>query len=319
LECLNQIGSYICLCPSGFPMDEDERCQVTSAEEDSPPKTLRFNEGEEHGCPPGYTWNGRICEDIDECAFESPCQFECRNTPGGYQCECPEGYELEDGDCIDIDECADEPCTDDELCFNKLGSFECIATPCPPGYHLDISQCVANCANCSLAPIRIHMLSVPSDIKPGTSMLRLTAYDSQSRVLHRTRFHLKPSTKFFRRAPFALKDYILQNEGGRAVLQNMKALMPNSNHRLAIRSISKSPFTNVKYHSDFIVGPIPTKTLLDQIRLSDSLPGFFFNVFIDRLVDRLQRQRLHRLVDDVSHRHISLLALAYANYNNSLG
>ncbi|KHN71012.1 Hemicentin-2 [Toxocara canis] len=248
LECLNQIGSYICLCPSGFPMDEDERCQVTSAEEDSPPKTLRFNEGEEHGCPPGYTWNGRICEDIDECAFESPCQFECRNTPGGYQCECPEGYELEDGDCIDIDECADEPCTDDELCFNKLGSFECIATPCPPGYHLDISQCVANCANCSLAPIRIHMLSVPSDIKPGTSMLRLTAYDSQSRVLHRTRFHLKPSTKFFRRAPFALK-----NEGGRAVLQNMKALMPNSNHRLAIRSISKSPFTNVKYHSDFIV------------------------------------------------------------------
>uniref|UniRef100_A0A0M3I3H3 EGF_CA domain-containing protein n=1 Tax=Ascaris lumbricoides TaxID=6252 RepID=A0A0M3I3H3_ASCLU len=148
----------------------------------------------------------------------------------------------------DIDECADEPCTDDELCFNKLGSFDCIANPCPTGYHLDITQCIANCANCSLAPIHIHMLSVPSDVKPGTSLLRLTAYDAQSRVLHRTRFHLKSSSKFSRRAPFALK-----NEAGRAVLQNVKGLLPNSNHRLTIRSISKSPFTNMKYHSDFIV------------------------------------------------------------------
>uniref|UniRef100_F1KPK8 Hemicentin-2 n=1 Tax=Ascaris suum TaxID=6253 RepID=F1KPK8_ASCSU len=247
LICHNQMGSYVCLCPSGFPVGDDERCQGVATEGDPKPKILRLDE-EERNCPTGYTWNGRICEDVDECAFESPCQFECRNTPGGYQCECPEGYELDDGDCIDIDECADEPCTDDELCFNKLGSFDCIANPCPTGYHLDITQCIANCANCSLAPIHIHMLSVPSDVKPGTSLLRLTAYDAQSRVLHRTRFHLKSSSKFSRRAPFALK-----NEAGRAVLQNVKGLLPNSNHRLTIRSISKSPFTNMKYHSDFIV------------------------------------------------------------------
>uniref|UniRef100_A0A914R6N9 EGF-like domain-containing protein n=1 Tax=Parascaris equorum TaxID=6256 RepID=A0A914R6N9_PAREQ len=181
-------------------------------------------------CPQGKLY-------VDECAFESPCQFECRNTPGGYQCECPEGYELDDGDCIDIDECADEPCTDDELCFNKLGSFDCIANPSHYLIDLFCSQCIANCANCSLAPIRIHMLSIPSDVKPGTSLLRLTAYDSVQ----------------FTSAEFPLYRISLQNEAGRAVLQNVKGLLPNSNHRLTIRSISKSPFTNMKYHSDFIV------------------------------------------------------------------
>lgn len=33
-------------------------------------------------------------KDIDECAFKKPCQHECRNTIGSYQCTCPPGYQL---------------------------------------------------------------------------------------------------------------------------------------------------------------------------------------------------------------------------------
>ncbi len=37
--------------------------------------------------------------DIDECSFDSPCQYRCENTQGGYECSCPVGYELDDGKC----------------------------------------------------------------------------------------------------------------------------------------------------------------------------------------------------------------------------
>ncbi|RUS83622.1 hypothetical protein EGW08_008590 [Elysia chlorotica] len=48
-------------------------------------------------CPAGFT--GTYCHtDIDECSGEgrSPCQQECTNTPGSFNCSCTEGFKLGD-------------------------------------------------------------------------------------------------------------------------------------------------------------------------------------------------------------------------------
>ena len=34
------------------------------------------------------------CADVDECLLRKPCQHECRNTVGSFQCLCPPGYQL---------------------------------------------------------------------------------------------------------------------------------------------------------------------------------------------------------------------------------
>ena len=46
-------------------------------------------------CPAGYTGNGKICSDIDECALDS-CDHQCVNSPGSFECLCDQGYELAD-------------------------------------------------------------------------------------------------------------------------------------------------------------------------------------------------------------------------------
>ena len=36
--------------------------------------------------------------DVNECELYSPCDQECTNLPGSFECSCGEGYELnEDG------------------------------------------------------------------------------------------------------------------------------------------------------------------------------------------------------------------------------
>lgn len=40
------------------------------------------------------TLHGILCTDVDECQLRKPCQHECRNTVGSFQCLCPAGYQL---------------------------------------------------------------------------------------------------------------------------------------------------------------------------------------------------------------------------------
>ena len=72
-ECLNQLGSYACVCNPGFTLQPD----------------------------------GKTCLDTDECEPGHGCQHACLNQNGNYVCACNVGYQLdEDGKtCRDIDEC----------------------------------------------------------------------------------------------------------------------------------------------------------------------------------------------------------------------
>ncbi|KAK6111911.1 Calcium-binding EGF domain family protein [Brugia pahangi] len=213
LKCLNHLGSYNCICPTGFPIDI----------------------------------NG-ICEDINECTFNLPCNYECENIEGSYKCLCPEGYTIEQNNCTDINECLSNPCLTDELCFNQLGSYECLTTPCPVDYHLKDQKCIPNCQNCSNLPIIIYMLSLPKIIPIATSLLRLTAYDHRSRVLHRTRFITKSVSKSTKHIPF-----IFKTKNGRATLQNVESSLKAGTYKLAIRSISKLPYRAGKLINNSIV------------------------------------------------------------------
>lgn len=58
-SCHNTLGSFRCLCPTGF----------------------------------NYEHGGGGCTDINECSTsQNPCKFGCSNTDGGYLCGCPPGY-----------------------------------------------------------------------------------------------------------------------------------------------------------------------------------------------------------------------------------
>lgn len=58
-SCHNTLGSFRCLCPTGF----------------------------------NYEQTGGGCTDINECSTsQNPCKFGCSNTDGGYLCGCPPGY-----------------------------------------------------------------------------------------------------------------------------------------------------------------------------------------------------------------------------------
>lgn len=41
-------------------------------------------------CKPGFTGDGKACQDIDECATDNGgCPVGCQNTPGSFQCYAP--------------------------------------------------------------------------------------------------------------------------------------------------------------------------------------------------------------------------------------
>lgn len=88
-------------------------------------------------CPKGYSGNGSICEDIDECsdANVSKCDHSCINLPGSYVCDCNQGFSLErDGtSCKDINECLiSNDCM--QNCTNLPGGRTC---SCFDGFQID--------------------------------------------------------------------------------------------------------------------------------------------------------------------------------------
>ncbi|XP_075163375.1 cubilin homolog [Haematobia irritans] len=83
--------------------------------------------------------------DIDECeGSRNPCHSECINLPGTFKCgPCPTGYTGNGKMCIDVDECATNNggCSlqPKVRCINTEGSHFC--GQCPPGWVGDGRMC----------------------------------------------------------------------------------------------------------------------------------------------------------------------------------
>nr|XP_008105270.1 PREDICTED: signal peptide, CUB and EGF-like domain-containing protein 2 isoform X3 [Anolis carolinensis] len=92
-------------------------------------------------CKAGYSGDGKMCEDIDECDndFNGGCVHECFNILGNYHCVCYDGFMLaRDGhNCLDTDECLLNNGGCQHVCVNTVGSYEC---SCNDGFFLSDNQ-----------------------------------------------------------------------------------------------------------------------------------------------------------------------------------
>nr|XP_060623144.1 signal peptide, CUB and EGF-like domain-containing protein 2 isoform X3 [Anolis sagrei ordinatus] len=92
-------------------------------------------------CKAGYSGEGKMCEDIDECDndFNGGCVHECFNILGNYRCVCYDGFMLaRDGhNCLDTDECLLNNGGCQHVCVNTVGSYEC---SCNDGFFLSDNQ-----------------------------------------------------------------------------------------------------------------------------------------------------------------------------------
>jgi EGF domain/Calcium-binding EGF domain len=102
-------------------------------------------------CNNGFTGNGTVCIDVDECNNgTSLCNpnSSCVNTPGGFSCVCNIGYSGDGTTCIDTNECTNglSNCSIDATCTNTDGSYQC---SCNDGYSGDGINCIDidECAN----------------------------------------------------------------------------------------------------------------------------------------------------------------------------
>ncbi|XP_048063761.1 thrombomodulin [Megalobrama amblycephala] len=166
--------NYECLCQPGFKLDSNK---VTCSKEEHEPAFKVADLKSSEDCKPGYRNESGVCVDEDECE-SAPCEHDCINTEGGYQCKCnegfiqstkepdkckmhctqpqcpaecdpnnedqcncPDGFLLEGTDekiCVDIDECDNNEC--DQTCENIPGGFVC---SCNEGFELlGESKCV---------------------------------------------------------------------------------------------------------------------------------------------------------------------------------
>lgn len=79
-------------------------------------------------CKSGYTGNGKVCIDFDECSSLTCTGGTCENSVGSYKCNCKNGYSAgTDNVCKDTDECTtgQNNCHKHAHCNNTDGAYNC--------------------------------------------------------------------------------------------------------------------------------------------------------------------------------------------------
>ncbi|XP_076437418.1 uncharacterized protein LOC143276674 [Babylonia areolata] len=132
-------------CETDFDACEDEPCPLLTTCIDLSPEEHEAQGVNGTGynctdCPTGYVVSikedGPVCDDVDECTKDKPCDAvaTCTNTQGSFYCTCNSGYRLDSQDptaCRDIDECAEWTDECEQTCTNTDGAYTC---GCLPGY-----------------------------------------------------------------------------------------------------------------------------------------------------------------------------------------
>uniref|UniRef100_A0A8B9IP37 Nidogen 1 n=1 Tax=Anser cygnoides TaxID=8845 RepID=A0A8B9IP37_ANSCY len=110
--CNNQPGTYRCECVDGYQfaadgqtcvaVDQNSECSTHGC--DIPQRAqCVYTGGSAYICTclPGFSGDGRACEDTDECQ-QGRCHPDafCYNTPGSFSCQCKAGYRGDGFQCV---------------------------------------------------------------------------------------------------------------------------------------------------------------------------------------------------------------------------
>ncbi|XP_055367591.1 hemicentin-1 [Betta splendens] len=283
-QCRNVPGSFRCLCPPGTVLLGDgrscaglERGQtftngtrvrarlrpqlVSSLGRPILSRSNGVSRITRQSCPVGYTNRDGTCVDVDECQLRKPCQHECRNIIGSFQCLCPRGYQLlpNGRNCKDIDECAEQGvhCGQHQMCFNTRGGYQCLDTPCPPSYQSGASPgtcykpCSLDCATGgSPLLLQYKLLTLPSGVPANHNVVRLSAFSESGILQARTSFSIieqEAETGATGRV-FGIRD-----EAGRGIIFTMQALNKPGLVRLKVQATTISLQGRITYQSIFII------------------------------------------------------------------
>ncbi|XP_059161297.1 uncharacterized protein LOC131944591 [Physella acuta] len=163
--CKNKIGSFSCLCPDGYKLDNgtcidiDECKDISTTTNCDRSLEVCVNTVGSYSCSckKGYARNAQsICEDINECEKKvDKCEQICDNKPGSYNCLCQQGFYLSDDrwTCVKVK----DPCVGQKInCSYGCGvDADNVATCyCPRGFLLkdtelcaDINECLSDTDN----------------------------------------------------------------------------------------------------------------------------------------------------------------------------
>ncbi|XP_028312888.1 hemicentin-1 [Gouania willdenowi] len=283
-QCRNVPGSFRCMCPPGTALLGDRRsCAglergqtftngtrvrarlrpqlVSSIGRPILSRSQGVSRITRQSCPAGYTNKDGTCVDVDECKLRRPCQHECRNTIGSFQCLCPPGYQLlpNGRSCKDIDECAEQAiqCGLNQMCFNTRGGYQCVDTPCPASYQYggSLGTCYRPCSlDCTpgSAPLVLQykLLTLPSGIPVNHNVVRLSAFSETGVLQERTAFTIleQESITGSLGRVFGIRD-----EAGRGIIFTLRGLDGPGLVRLKVQATTISPQGRITYQSIFII------------------------------------------------------------------
>ncbi|XP_069911083.1 nidogen-1 [Oryctolagus cuniculus] len=114
--CNNHPGTFRCECVEGYQFSDQGTCVaimdqrpinycVTGLHDCDIPQRAQcvYTGGSSYTCSclPGFSGDGRACQDVDECQ-PSRCHPDafCYNTPGSFTCQCKPGYQGDGFRCI---------------------------------------------------------------------------------------------------------------------------------------------------------------------------------------------------------------------------
>ncbi|KAM9391508.1 hemicentin-1 [Pholidichthys leucotaenia] len=283
-QCRNVPGSFRCLCPPGTLLLGDGRsCAglerghtftngtrirarlhpqlVSSLGRPILSRSHGVSRTARQSCPMGYTNRDGRCVDVDECLLRKPCQHECQNTIGSFQCSCPPGYKLlpNGRSCKDIDECDEQgiQCGHNQMCFNTRGGYQCLDTPCPASYQSGgrpgtcYRPCSLDCATGgSPLLLQYKLLTLPSGIPANHNVVRLSAFSESGVLQQRTSFTILEQES---EAGVTGRVFGIRDEAGRGIIYTLKGLDRPGLVRLKVQATTISLQGRITYQSIFII------------------------------------------------------------------